>query len=144
MLRNSSNGSGGSAGGNFILMAVAGWPWHGSVENRSKEKEKWKVVVKFSQKMYNCNKCVSQLCIFFADYILFCSCAIFLAVVLISCMIPTYECAVVPFFCSCTFIFAVVQFTPRPNFNWFRTTLNHKHTSSLVISRYARVVFSWK
>ena len=57
-----------------------------------------------------------QLCYFFG------SCAIFFAVVLISCMIPTYNFAVVPFilqlynfFCSCTIFlqlynfFAVVQ-----------------------------------
>jgi hypothetical protein len=53
-----------------------------------------------------------QLCYFF------CSCAIFFAVVLISCMIPTYNfcsCAIYFsvvqfFFCSCTIFFAVVQF----------------------------------
>ena len=59
---------GGSAGGNFILTAVAGWC--GSVEI-SKDKEKWKVVVKYDQKMYNCNKCVLH--IFSQMYILFCA-----------------------------------------------------------------------
>ena len=47
-------------------------------------------------------------------YNLFFSCAMFVAVELLFCMIPTYNFAVVPFFelynlfCSCTFIFLVV------------------------------------
>ena len=46
---------------------------------------------------------------FLQMYIVFCSCAIFLAVVLSSCMIPTYDYAVLPFFGNCTFYFAVVN-----------------------------------
>jgi type IV secretory pathway VirB3-like protein len=67
----------------------------------------------YCQKMYNCIKCVSQLCFFLQLH--FVSCAIFFAVVLISCMIPTYNFAVVPLFLqlyilfpSCAFFFAVV------------------------------------
>jgi hypothetical protein len=88
----------------------------------------------------------------FTVVLFFCRCTIgfavvlFFAVVLISCMIPTYNFAVLPSFSQLyiiwfavvhlflqlyKFIFAVVQFTLRRNFLFFRTAL--KHTVSHVI-----------
>jgi hypothetical protein len=61
----------------FILTAIVGW--HGVGHGiKCKDKEKWLL-----PKLYNCNKCVLQLCFFLQLYILFHSCAIFFAVVLI-------------------------------------------------------------
>jgi hypothetical protein len=59
--------------------------------------------------------CFAVVLFFLQLYILFRSCAIFSAVVLISCMIPSYNFAVVPYFLqlyilfrSCAIFFAVV------------------------------------
>ena len=68
-------------------------------------------------------------------YILFCSCAIFLAVVLIFCMILTYDYAVVPFFVHIFLQLYIYFCSCRPIFIDFRTTLKHKHTAFLVISK---------
>ena len=64
-----------------------------------------------------------------------------------SCTNFLYDYAVVPFFCSCTYYFAVVHLflqlynlLPDPILIDFRTTLKHKHMASLVISRYGRAV----
>ena len=64
-------------------------------------------------------------------------------------MIPMYNYAVVPFFCSCTFYFAVVLLflqlyilLPDPILVDCRTILKHKHTASLTLRPYVRVVVS--
>jgi hypothetical protein len=109
--------AGGSAGGSFVMMAIAGWRGSVEISNRI---------------VYNCNKCVLQFCIYF------CSCAFVFAVVLIFLQLCHFFCscanflydsyvqfcscaiyfAVVQFFCSCTIrtiFFEVVQFTPLPD-----------------------------
>ena len=107
-------------------------------------------------KIYNCNKCVSQLYICFADVQLVLQLCYFFAVVLISCMIPTYNFAVLPFFlqlyiwfcscnffCSCTIFFCVEQnLFSDPIFIYFRTTLKHMASHVILLQWPLALLFS--
>jgi len=94
--------------------------------------------------------------IFFADVQLVLQLCYFFAVVLISCMIPTYNFAVLPFFYSCAFGFAVVIFfavvqiyfcveqnlLSDPIFIYFRTTLKHMASCIILLQRPLALLFS--
>ncbi len=97
----------GSAGGSFVMMAIAGW--HRSVDISNSTTE--------INVFHSCAFVFAVMLLFLQLCYFFCSCTIFFAVVLISCMIPTYNFAVVPFilqlynfFCSCTIFLQLYNF----------------------------------
>ena len=107
--------------------------------------------------MYNCNKCVSQLYIFFCRCTIGFAVVLFFAVVLISCMIPTYNFAVLPFFLqlyiwfrSYAIFFAVVliyfcveqNLLSDPIFIYFMTTLKHMASCVIILQRTLALLFS--